>query len=593
MADMLDFAQVQQKASDLETLYRDRNTMFDDIEQMFLMNWTGPQVDDGELKLTISPSARNAALGAIRILTAADPIWTVQWEINDEEAREQSEIVEKFANALWFASGRIRQRPIHYDGVTSAVLFGEVHLGMSLSDDLTALAENVNESAALRLKRSLSTTPLLFEIFDPRTGYPEYDSYGLSSYVRKVKARAGEVLDKWGETAIAAGLDPEQRNADIEYWDYWDYVYHVVWVSGTTEPLYNGKHGLGTIPVVCYITDGSLIHSNETNRRQPFLYALLKSNLWERENLSLTFIHDNIAKMGLTPTYRHKKADENDEIYINTSVQGGVISSRGEFSPIPKNLIDPAVKEALEMDSEIITQSTLFKQALGQPVGANTPFSAVSLLNQTGRLPLVAIQRLCSEAFGKAMETAFFILREKGGKAKASGKEGILTLSARQDIPEDLVVQAKLDLSLPTDDQQNAMVALQLVQSGLVTKRYARENFIGVGQSKDMEQQIFDEKMDELMFAMEAQKEQARLAAQMQKENTPLQPDAKRDTMVVQPGQEPLAPTGNMSPTDMAAMMGGGEVPAESLVPRNGLPAVPLAGPQPPTNVPGTNALGG
>lgn len=595
MADMLDFSAVQQKATTLETRYRARNTMFDELERMFLMKWDGPDSEVDDLKLTISPSARNAALGAIRLMTTADPEWSVPWEINDEAAREKSEATEKFAKALWYASGRIRQRPLHYDAVTSAVLFGEVHLGMSLSSDLKEIADGGDPSAAVRLERSLSSTPLLFEVFDPRTGFPELDSYGLSSYARKVKVKAGEILDKWGQLALDANLDPENRDADVEYWDYWDYIYHVVWISGASSPLYNGPHGLGTIPVVCYITDGSLIHSAEDDKRQPFLYTLWRSKLWDRENLSLTYIYDNIAKMGLSPTFKHKKADENDELFMDNSIQGGVVSSRGDVTPLPKTLIDPAVKEALAMGGELVTKSTITDQALGMPVGANTPFSALSLLSQAGSKPLVGIQRLCSEAFGKAMETGFFILRERGGKLKAAGKDGVLSLDVRKEVPENLVIISNLDISMPSDNRENAMVAMQAVQSGLVTKRYAREYYLKIGQSKDMENQILQEKLDDLTLQMEFQREQAKLTAELQSQGLPTgQPGpAGPQTPAPQaPGGPQMSPptqanTGDIPPTDISALMGGGGGPAEGMIPGDGLPAMPLSGPKQPTNVPG------
>ena len=109
-----------------------RIEMCDAIEKMFLMEWEDEKPETAGkdwIKLTISPDARNKALGAIRLMTATDPKFSVPFDKNSKDGKEQSSKLEKAASAIWSISGRVRQNPLHYDAVTSAVLFGEIHMG--------------------------------------------------------------------------------------------------------------------------------------------------------------------------------------------------------------------------------------------------------------------------------------------------------------------------------------------------------------------------------------------------------------------------------------------------------------------------------
>ncbi|MEN6488634.1 MAG: hypothetical protein ABFD66_07090, partial [Smithella sp.] len=55
-----------------------RDQMFDEIDQMYLMTWSGKSGKNwSKSDIKVSPDARNAALGATRLLVATDPIFNV------------------------------------------------------------------------------------------------------------------------------------------------------------------------------------------------------------------------------------------------------------------------------------------------------------------------------------------------------------------------------------------------------------------------------------------------------------------------------------------------------------------------------------
>jgi hypothetical protein len=66
------FDEIRDFALRLVARYGARDTMIQDIRRAFLMEWTQKPRGDW-IKATMSPSAYDTALGAIRLLTAAEP----------------------------------------------------------------------------------------------------------------------------------------------------------------------------------------------------------------------------------------------------------------------------------------------------------------------------------------------------------------------------------------------------------------------------------------------------------------------------------------------------------------------------------------
>lgn len=538
------FSKIRDCCTETEANHARRVEMCNEIEKMFLMDWSDekPSKEGRDwIKETISPDARNKALGAIRLMTATDPKFSVPFEKNNQEGKEQSSIIEKAATAMWDISGRIRQNPIHYDAVSAAVLFGEIHLGVSGTSDLLEYAKGGSKASVMRFERIAEMTPYVFEVFDPRSGYPDFDSYGLNSYYRKVKMKSGAVLDAWGELAIKSGLNENDRYEDVDYCDYWDNQYHIVWLDGMGEPILMVEHNLPCIPIVSQITDGASIHEKEEQKRQPFLYNLWRSGLWKRQNLALTVIYSTMFALASNPTFIEKVQSPERDIKADYSVPGGKIKmlANEDFYALAKNVIDPSIIQGMDIAKGLVDESTIYGQTLGEPLGANAAYSMVALLNQAGRLPLVTIQRRGSWAIGKAMEIAFTLMRDRGGAYKVLSKELPVNIKST-DIPENLIIDAKLDIGLPQDKRQNLQMAIQGVQAELFSKEFARRD-LGIELSDDMTEEIWAEKFAELEMQKEYQIQLARVQAELQAQMASL----KQPMM---PEQGPMMGQGGISP---------------------------------------------
>jgi len=597
-----DFTIVQTRANELKDRYAQRNTLLDELEKMVLMDWEAPSRDG--IKKTVSPSARNAVLGATRLLTAARPQYSVNRDKNSQEGGDKADALEAFADAILYVSSRLRQNPLEYDAAYSACLFGMVHMSIASTADLLESTKKGGDKAAIkRLERIAAMTPIVYDVWDPRAGYPEYDNaLGLSAYYRRVKMRAGALLDRWGQAAIAAGLDPMKRNEEVDYCDWWDDIYHVAWIDGKSLPLINTEHNLPVIPIVAVSIEGSFLHAKEEQRIQPILYGIKKSGVWERENLALTVMSSNVFGLAANPTLVYRATQGKNTLYIDHSQPGGVviIEPNESLEPLNKNPIDPAVWELYRTMGQLTEESSVFKQTLGMPLGGDRSFAETALLNQAGRLPLVPAQRKLGDAFAQAAMIALEIVKGGGKKSKVQGQKGPLELRA-SDIPVGLLMECRFDIDLPQDERSNAAMVAQLTnpQDPKVSREWALEHLLNIQRPKEMIKQIYEERYTFMQLEMEYQRKmmemQAEIQQQMQAAQQPQMQGAPMPGQMPQGMPQGMPPMqGGGLPPELMAMMQqqGGQLPPEQaalqqgqVIPpsaQGGVPGLPMVGPQDP-----------
>ena len=383
---------------------------------------------------------------------------------------------------------------------------------------------------------------------------------------------------------------------EVEINEYWNNMYHAVWLTEyADEPIIASEHGLPFIPIVAQITEGSDLFVGEgQDTRQPFLYTLYKSNIWKRRNLSLTILYSMMNAIGTNPLFVYKRKNPEKHLDVDWSRPGGVIEidSDEEFGSLAKQVIDDSILQGLDVADKMIEESTMFKQTLGAPLGANAPFSMVSLLSQAGRLPLVPYQRLTNFAISDAMKMAFEMVRLEGGNKEILGEEGMETLNAK-DIPEIFEIFANLDISMPQDERQQVIMATQATfgEDPLVSKKYARERWLKIGQSDEMQEEVWGERFGNQQANMTFMQQQMILAQQQQMVEQQMQMQAQQQAMMPQqggqmPGQQPMMPgQPQMQPQMPQPPMPGQQMPGEMQGMMNQLgnmsaqPGIPQAAP--------------
>ena len=503
---------VQEHAKIMKDNLANRNTAFDEYEEMYLLE--DNDVPTGNhVKKTLSPDPRNSLMGAIRLLTAADPVWSVPRELNTPETQEVSTSIEKVAGAIWWASSRIAKKPLHFDPVLSALLYGEIHMKSTLTKDMVDNAST--PGAKTRAEKVAKMTPVLIETMNPRNGFPEFDSMGLAAFYSEHMIRVSEVKAIWGDIA-ADQLGTKKGHEIVTYCEYWDDTYHYVWLSeSSATPILAAEHGLPQIPIIAQLCEGSEMFTKaEQESRQPFLYTLRKSNIWKRQNLELTAIYTNVNAIVNNPSFVYKRNDASKELsqQMDFSIPGGVtyIDANETLEPMRKEAIDPAILKALEIAEQKGVESTIYKQTLGEPLGANAPFSMVSLLSQSGRLPLIPYQRAASFAFSDIMKIALDMIKGNGKQIKVVGDKGILSMYAK-DIPETYELKCELDISMPTDERQNVVMATQATfgNNPLVPMKWARERWLKVTNPDEMQEEIWAEQIANLQVQSKLQQQMA------------------------------------------------------------------------------------
>jgi hypothetical protein len=546
----IDFTDLKSRAKDLQSSYSERNLLFKEMEEMFFMKWEEEakvKRTIENVKVTLSPDPRNQLIGAVRLLIASDPVFSMPGELNEPEAQYDSEAIEKFCQRMWQAAGKISGTPIHYEAVLSAFLYGETHIAIINTKDLLDAAGGKGDAYKTRAKLVARRTPYLFEVWNPKDCFTTIDKkWGLTEHYRRTSTTKQEIWSDWGEDANHITGKPYDT---VTHCEWWDLENHLVWVEGVDPPILNEKHGLPFIPIEVAITDGSLhLFTKPEEQRQPFLYAIAKSGLWNRQNLSLTVLFTFLHGLGANPMFLYEANEPDKELFIDWSRPGGVATiERGEnLAPLAKQIIDPNLWQSFEVTDKLTSESTIYKQTLGEPLGKNAPYSMVALLSQSGRLPLISPQRRLGWMIGSLVEKCLMWLKKDKRKASARYGGSVMELKPSE-IPDDFEIEAALDVSLPQDDLINAQVARQLTEGDdpLVSQEYVLKNVLKVEQPSEMQEQIWREQAANL-------KAQQYFAHQLfllqQKMELAMRPPGLPE------GGGPVAPPGELPPE------GGGEV---------------------------------
>lgn len=568
--DMEIYNKAKTRAEALKEIYAKRDENFEQYEKMYLMDWEDKPSGQDELKVTISPDARNALLGAKRLMIGTDPIPKIPGDKG--ERVDNADDLEKDAKRLLLQAGKAARMPIHYSAVESALLYGEVHIAITSTVDLLERMKKAKKNIQ-RYERLAAMTPYLLTVWNPKEGYPEFDVAGLRAYYREVSKPAAEVMGMFGELAeeILSGKKPTD---DVDLGIWYDDDNYSVWVQST--PIIAEEHGLPFIPISCTVTGGSMLFTDPENQRQPLLYGLDKSEMWERENLALTVLYTNLFNIGVNPSFLHTAPPNKPDktLSMDLSQPGGVINLEYGETLVPmatKGILDPSFQQALEIAEGKTSESTIYRQALGEPLTGSPAYSTVALLSQSGRLPLVETQKMVGEALADTLEKCMLWYREDGKQCKGY-------ICKPKDIPENLQLEVVLDVNLPQDKLQMANIAKIISEARegeqpLASREWARENILNIGQSQSMDEDILTERGFMLMAQMYLD-QRVQQTAQMAMAQGQSGPGTMPENM--SQGMTPdMMQQGGMPPE----MMGAGPMPAGGM---EGMGVNPAMGGMPP-----------
>lgn len=541
---MTTFNEIVDEAEQLKSAYVGRTELFDEMEAMYFLDpkeksQLSRMADN--VKLTISPDAANQIDGAVRLMVGSDPNFSVDKDIPNRDE------IEEFARAMWDGSGQVSGTPAHYDPILSGLLYGEAHMGIISMRKLAQFSKG--KPTGKLAEQALALTPYLFETWSPRSCYAQRGRLGLTAHYREIDTTARQVRHDWGELADKA-LGQKGDKDPVTYCEWWDAENQAAWIQGLSQPILFEPHELSFIPIVHSVTEGSTgLFSKTSQQLRPFLYKVAKSGLWNRDNMLMTVFFTMVFAIGANPMFKFVSPDDRD-LPVDYSKPGGIVRIRpGEsYEALTKQVIDPSIMQGKQIIDEKITDSTMYKQALGQPLSGNSPYSLVALLSQSGRLPLISPQRRLRWMISRAVWTAFMWMREEG---KATARYRRKLEFDPNVLPDDFDIDVQLDIRMPQDQLGLANVANLLVQTGLVSKEWIRANVLNIGNDTKMTKEVYKERFLELLGEF--------VSAQLIESEQQQQ-------------QVPPAAPGNLPPEMMAGGMQGPEqLPMEGQIPEGQL----------------------
>ena len=514
----LTFKQVQEHCRQLKVDWAKRDDQIDEIEKIFLLNWGDEDTITKKVTdamVTKSPDGRNQALGAVRLLTGANPQWDVPEKMNTEDVMEQAGDISSVADRLWRAASRVGGDPVHYDEILSLILFGESHIIIDLTSDLVTAAAGVSKAAEYRANEIASRSPVMFTNNHPKTGYPESDKFGMSAYYSSVEMTVRDFESEMGPARSkllleAGGLTGADKLTKIGVEKYLDNKDQYLWFSkggyGANKGFAETKaHGFPCIPIVYTRGEGSKLFNKPEDQHQSFLYTMYHSGFWNRSNLVYTVAYTLVFALGSSPMFLEYLNKDGDGVTIKKmgAARKAVVEQGAKFDLMDlSKLLNKDLLGLLELAERKIKESTLYPQVLGEPLGGNAPFSLQALMHQAGRLPLASTQRKGSWGCADAMKISFSWLKNERPEIQYPHIFGKNQEQFLEDLPDFYELTARLGLDLPEDMTENVRNAIAMRKDNgsgpLMSDAYIREKIMKESDPNQMQKDIWTEQAVQL-----------------------------------------------------------------------------------------------
>jgi hypothetical protein len=505
----------------------------------------------------------------VRLLTPSSPSIIIPKDQNNLDAIQNADSIEKIANAILLNAGRVRGDPVHFDIMRNAVTFDEVHIGMSSTNDLLRdiekrLKEEKDKSKRRGLEADLNrakavrdNTPYLIDVFDPRGGYPEWDRFGLESYLRVYETTVRELISKFGENVLIV-LDKKRGQSyqpyqKVRVMDYFDNVYHQIWLEGNDEPLLQEAHELPFIPIVAEIIQGSKQGESPMQQRKPALYNYWKSGMWHADNLFFTIVFSNIFAMLSMPPFL------NEQI-----IDGEVGKPEIDFDAKPPNIDVPYGRKLSQMQMKVVTpdimalhdlaqskgiESTMYRQMMGEPLPGSPSYSLVAFLAQNAKTVLNTVVEKTQWIVADVAKMGLKWMKHDEGTYSVRYEQQKVSLMS-SDIPkDDFLVECKLAIKTPQDIMGASQIVAQLAQipelplslGWMVENLLGVENLTAERERKWSEQQAamdYQKFIQQQMMAEQQMQMQAQQAQQQQMQNAGAASEEQAAMMGAVPGMQ-------------------------------------------------------
>ena len=211
--DLKDYYEIAQGFIDL---YADRNTLFQQMDQMYYNRWE--MVDgmpDWVIKV-VSTDPHDAILTTVRTFATLRPRIKVMPMLNNEANRDRANQIETALSYNFKQASRRSDASITWDIMMSASLYAEVAAQVIYLPYQEKVLEAMGKDTK-RIKAAKRFGDFAFIIHNPANIYPEWSEYGLEGVMAVRVQTVDEFMDTWGDLASKIVTMKDYNEGKITY----------------------------------------------------------------------------------------------------------------------------------------------------------------------------------------------------------------------------------------------------------------------------------------------------------------------------------------------------------------------------------------
>ena len=455
----------------------------------------GLDIDQNDIKTTISPSGRNDVTGLKRILDTGE----IQIKVKDKKgAAAKADKIEAGLKTILRVSSEHGRASVEKDENLSAILFGMNVLGVESVDDLItaksrdAEGNGTNKFVMRQLEELKKRTPFLVTSINAMQSYPEWGEYGMVGHVRKYEVLGNVLKERWG--CIDAGVKVDGK---YTVYDFFHYDKRLVWAEGVNAELFADtwldmdKDDVTKLPIFVRYGGGSSLWLEPEKQLQPFLYAKAVGEWDKRENLYWTYLFTAVFLQGLPGPTLVKDPDDTSDVTVKYDGGVKIITAKGKLENV--NVIDGDVLQLKNLMDAENARSTIRPEAFGGGADGATFSGYVTSMNAS-KLPTEDPKEGISKVYRDA---CLYILQ----RIKADGIDN--NLISPSDIPDDVEIEVTLEPNLTQDDLRNAQVVTNLKAANTnISNEWMNTNILKIADSQAMFKQKTKEDLRQAMVQM-------------------------------------------------------------------------------------------
>lgn len=518
---------------------RERDLAFKGYEDMYHCTAAFPH-DLMELpwfRKVVSTDPHDAIEGGTRIMTSTEPRVTVMPLADDIENKEEANKRERILSWHLKNSNRRRSSKVEADIMRSALMYSAVAANVV---DLDWQAKNIKAMGGndKRWKAMRRLGRFQVNTYNPKDVHVQRSGQMVERVLLCQKRSTQEVIDTYG--AAAKGLEELDEKLPVIFYDYWDLDVHCTWC----EPMGAGgvksgkaavvilpptQHDMPFIPWVA-LMGGSTLESKEEHKYHPMLYSVYQSGDWDTQNIVKSlYVSEVIRNSGTPPYVETGPSEETTGVNAGGDMMVAKVPAANQLQYLQRPTIDMGL---VELDNRLTTKtekSTMSRVLLGGDLPSGTAFETLNLMTQTALGALKPSKTLSEQALAEIFTLMLLWAHYTGEGLDAYGMDkrtnaGVAYRVEADEIdPESIYIEVELTTDEPTDRQQRANTAVQLMQIGY-PKEYALEDMGVADPPKAIEQSYYERflehevnlKMQQDLAAMQMQMAQAQQAMQMQ-----------------------------------------------------------------------------